>query len=53
MVFLGSVSAYAVITALSVIIGSMLGKHIKPELVRYAGAVIFITIGILMFAGKL
>ena len=52
MVLLGSVSAYIIITAVSVLIGSILGKYIKPELVRYLGGSIFVTIGILMFFGK-
>ena len=52
-VWFGSVSAYIVVTALSVLIGAMLGKYIKPELVRYAGASIFVVIGILMFFGKI
>lgn len=52
MVWLGSVSAYIIITAVSVLIGSILGKYIKPELVRYLGGSIFVTIGILMFFGK-
>lgn len=51
-VWLGSISAYIIVTALSVLIGSMLGKYIKPEFVRYAGASIFVIIGILMFFGK-
>ena len=49
----GSVSAYIIVTALSVLIGAMLGKYIKPEFVRYAGASIFVAIGILMFFGKI
>ena len=52
-VWLGSVSAYIVVTALSVLIGAMLGKYIKPELIRYAGASIFVMIGVLMFLGKI
>ena len=53
MVWLGSVSAYMVITAISVIAGSLLGKYIRPEIVRYVGASLFVAIGILMFLGKL
>jgi len=51
-VWLGSVSAYIIVTAISVLIGVTLGKHIKPELIRYFGASAFILIGILMFLGK-
>ncbi len=52
-VFLGSVSAYIIITAISVLIGVSLGKYIKPEVIRYCGASLFIILGILMLFGKL
>jgi len=52
-VWLASVAAYIIITAFSVVIGALLSKHIKPELVRYAGASLFLLISALMFAGKL
>ena len=53
MVWLGSVSAYIIITALSVLIGAALGKYLRPELIRYAGASVFMIISILMFFGKI
>ena len=52
-VWLGSVSAYIIVTAVSVLIGGTLGKYLKPELIRYAGASLFVIIGILMFFGKI
>lgn len=52
-VWLGSVSAYMIITLITVIVGAVLAKYIKPEVIRYAGAVLFVFIGILMFLGKL
>lgn len=52
-VWLGSVCAYAIVTIISVIIGALLAKYIKPELIRYTGASLFIIIGILMFMGRL
>jgi len=52
-VWLGSVLAYMVITLITVIIGSVLAKYIKPEFIKYTGGVLFIFIGILMFLGKL
>jgi len=52
-VWLGSISAYIIVTAISVLIGVVLGKYIKPELVRYCGAFLFIIIGLLMLAGKI
>ena len=51
-VLLGSVSAYILITAISVFIGVVLGKYITPELLKYVSASIFIIIGLLIFAGK-
>jgi len=52
-VWLGSVCAYIVVTALSVMIGAALGKYLKPELIRYCGASLFIIIGVLMLWGKM
>lgn len=52
-VWFGSVAAYIIVTALSVAIGALLNKYIKPEFIRYAGAAVFTIMGILMFAGKL
>lgn len=53
VVLLGSISAYTIVTIISVLIGTMLGKYIKEELVRYIGALLFIVIGILMFMKKI
>ena len=52
-VWLGSISAYVIVTALSVLIGVAFGKFIKPELIRYTGASLFVLIGLLMFMGKI
>lgn len=48
-VWFGSVCAYMIITLISVLIGSVLGKYIKPEFIRYAGASLFLIIAILIF----
>jgi putative Ca2+/H+ antiporter (TMEM165/GDT1 family) len=48
-VLLGSICAYTLITAVSVLIGAFFGKYLKPELIRYLGASLFIAIGILIF----
>ena len=53
VVFFGSVLGYMIVTAISVLLGAMLAKFIKPELIKYTGASMFIIIGILMFLGKL
>lgn len=52
-VWLGSISAYIVVTAISVFIGAIFGKYIKPEFIRYCGAALFIIIGMLIFLGKI
>jgi putative Ca2+/H+ antiporter (TMEM165/GDT1 family) len=47
-VWLGSVSAYIVVTVITVLVGATLGKYLRPEVVRYSGAGLFIIIGLLM-----
>ncbi len=51
-VFTASVCAFALVTLMTVLLGNVLGKFLKPELVRYAGASLFIIVGVLMFLGK-
>jgi putative Ca2+/H+ antiporter (TMEM165/GDT1 family) len=52
-VWLGSVTAYIIITAITVLIGTGLGKYMKPDIVKYLAASLFIIIGISMFLGKI
>ena len=52
-VLLGSICAYIIVTSISVIVGAMLSKHIRPDIIRYCGASVFVLIGILMFWGKI
>ena len=52
-VLIGSVTAYCVITVITVFVGAAIGQYIKPEFLRIGGAVLFITIGILMFLDKI
>lgn len=47
-VWLGSVSAYIIVTVISVFLGAIMAKFIRPELIRYIGASMFIIIGVLM-----
>jgi len=51
-VFSASVCAFALVTLITVFLGNMLGKFLRPDAVRYAGASLFIIVGILMFLGK-
>jgi putative Ca2+/H+ antiporter (TMEM165/GDT1 family) len=53
IVWLGSVSAYIIVTGLTVLIGAAIGRHIRPELIRYVGGALFIIIGTLMCMGKI
>jgi len=53
LVWVASVCAYALVTVLSVFIGAVLGKYLKPEVVRYAGAALFIVIGLLILSGRI
>lgn len=48
IVLLGSVSAYIVVTLISVFLGAVMAKFIRPELIRCIGASMFILIGFLM-----
>jgi putative Ca2+/H+ antiporter (TMEM165/GDT1 family) len=51
-VFLGSIAGYMLVTLISVILGALMAKYIKPEFIRYAGATAFVIIGTLMFFNK-
>lgn len=53
VVWLGSVCAYLIVTAISVFMGALFGKYIKPELIRSIGAFLFIIIGLLIFFKKI
>lgn len=47
-VWAGSVSAYILVTVISVFLGAIMARFIRPELIRYIGASMFILIGCLM-----
>lgn len=53
IVWIGSITAYMLVTGISVFIGSVLARQIKPEIIRYAGALLFMVIGLLMFFKKI
>lgn len=52
-VWLGSVLAYMTVTAGTVLIGVVLARFIRPEIVKYVGGSLFVIMGILILAGKL
>jgi len=51
-VFVGSSLALAAVSALGVVVGSVIGDYVPLEWVKRGAAVAFIIIGILMLAGK-
>ncbi len=53
VVLTASIFAYAIVTIFSVLIGTVLAKHIKPEVIKYIGASLFVVIGTLMFLDKI
>jgi putative Ca2+/H+ antiporter (TMEM165/GDT1 family) len=53
LVYIGSVCAYIIVTAISILLGTLLAKYIRPDLIRYVGAATFVIIGILMLTNKM
>jgi putative Ca2+/H+ antiporter (TMEM165/GDT1 family) len=51
-VFLGASLALAAVSALGVLVGSVIGSYVPLEWVKRIAAIAFIVIGILMLAGK-
>ncbi|MDD5730689.1 MAG: TMEM165/GDT1 family protein [Candidatus Omnitrophica bacterium] len=47
-VWLGSVCGYMLVTLITVLVGVALSRFLKPEIIRYSGACLFIIIGVLM-----
>lgn len=52
-VWIGSVAAFMVVTVITVLLGALLGKYLKPEIVKYSAAVLFIILGVLILFDKL
>jgi len=53
VIFGASVSAYVVVTALSVVLGSIAAKYVKPDVVRYTAAFLFVSMGVLIAFKKI
>lgn len=51
-VFVGASLALAAVSALGVIVGSVIGDYVPLEWVKRVAAIAFIFIGVLMLAGK-
>ena len=52
-VWVGSVAAYMLITAISVLLGTVLVKYFRPEIIKYTAASIFVLMGVLLLTGKI
>lgn len=52
-VFVASVLAFCVVTLITVLLGSVMNKYIKPEYIRCGAASLFVLVGLLMFLGKI
>jgi len=52
-VFAGSIAGFGLVTLLTVLFGGILSRFIRPEYVRYGAATLFVTVGLLMFSGKM
>jgi Ca2+/H+ antiporter, TMEM165/GDT1 family len=51
-VFIGAAVALACVSALGVVVGSVISHYLPLEWIKRAAAVAFIVIGVLMLAGK-
>ena len=51
-VFIGSSLALVAVSALGVVVGSVIGQYVPLEWVKRGAAVAFIVIGVLMLLGK-
>lgn len=51
-VWCGSVAAYMLVTVISVVVGTVLGRYLKPEAVRYVGGILFVVLGVLIILKK-
>jgi putative Ca2+/H+ antiporter (TMEM165/GDT1 family) len=52
-IMLGSIAAFSIITIITVYLGSIAGKFVKPEYIRYASGALFVALGILILFDKL
>ena len=52
-VFVGSVLAYMAAAVISVLLGAVLGRYLKPEWIQMGGGALFVVLGVLMITGKL
>lgn len=53
VVLLASVIAFSVVTLITVSLGGIISKFVRPEHIRYGAATLFIIVGLLILIGKL
>ncbi len=51
-VWLGSVTAFMIVTAVSVTLGAYISRYLPPQAVRIGGGTVFVVIGLLMVSGR-
>ena len=51
-VFLGAISALAVVTFLGVILGHVIHQWVRPDVLRKIAALTFVVLGVVIFFGK-
>ncbi len=51
-VWLGSVTAFMIVTAVSVTLGAYISRYLPPQAIRIGGGALFVIIGVLMVAGR-
>jgi len=51
-VFLGAISALAVVTFLGVISGHVIHQWVRPDVLRKIAALTFVVLGVVIFFGK-
>lgn len=53
LIWSASVCAYMLVTAFSVFLGSIITKYVRPEIIRYTAAGLFIILGVLIVLKKI
>jgi putative Ca2+/H+ antiporter (TMEM165/GDT1 family) len=53
IVAIASITAFGIVTIITVFLGAAISRFIKPEYIRYGAALLFMAIGVLMFFGKI
>ena len=52
IIFFASLLGYAIITVISISLGSILGKYSNPQIIKYGSGILFLITGGLILLGK-